>query len=347
MLRTVKPRNARSKRAMDARQPKEVEDPRTCVFVKGTHPGELVTNAMKELMALKRPDAIAFNKKNDIHPFDASSDSQASLEFWSNKNDASLFVVGQSTKKRPNGLTFVRMFDGRVLDMIEVVVDKFISMTEFKTPKSTPGNKPLLHFASDLFETHPRFSQLKSMLISFFNGETIESICLPGIEHVISISLSPTPPTLTTTTSTDLPTTQTTPEDLTSLPKIHIRSYTIKLKASGTRIPKVELTPMGPFFDFSLRRHTPPDPELLKQSLKRPKLKKQDVEKGLGKKRKNMEVDEMGNLRGRVHVAKQDLSRLQTRKMKGLKAHFDDEDAMEEDEGEEDEMSEEKKRRVS
>ncbi|KAJ3563869.1 hypothetical protein NP233_g8657 [Leucocoprinus birnbaumii] len=346
MLRTVKPRNARSKRAMEARQPKEVEDPRTCVFVKGTHTGEVVNNAMKELMALKRPDAITFNKKNDIHPFDASSNSQASLEFWSQKNDASLFLVGQSTKKRPNGLTFVRMFDSRVLDMIEVGVDKFVSMAEFKTPKSTPGNKPLLHFASDLFETHPRFSQLKSMLISFFNGETIESICLPGIEHVISISLSPTPQTLNTAiASADLPTT--TPEDLSSLPKVHIRSYTIKLKASGTRIPKVDLIPMGPFLDLSLRRHTPPDPELLKQALRRPKLKKQDVEKGLGKKRKNFEVDEMGDLRGRVHVAKQDLSKLQTRKMKGLKSQFDEDDEQEAGGDDDVEMPMEKKQRTS
>jgi len=295
-------------------------------------------------MILKRPNATIFNKKNEIHPFDSSSDSQSSLEFWSNKNDASLFLIGQSTKKRPNGLIFIRMFDSRVLDMIEVGVDKFVSMANFKvqiyippmpshhvfvqTPKSTPGNKPLLHFASDLFETHPRFSQLKSMLISFFNGETIESICLPGIDHVISISLAPTPQTLTTA-STDLP--NTTPENPSSLPKVHIRSYTIKLKASGTRIPTVELNPMGPFLDLSLRRYTPPDPELLKQALKRPKLKKQDVEKGLGKKRKNLEVDEMGDLRGRVHVAKQDLSRLQTRKMKGLKSKFEEEDAEEQE----------------
>lgn len=54
--------------------------------------------------------------------------------------------------------------------------------------------------------------------------------------------------------------------------------------------------------------------------MKRPKMKKQDIEKGLGKKKKNVGVDEMGDLRGRVHVGKQDLNKLQTRKMKGLKA---------------------------
>ncbi|KDR82061.1 hypothetical protein GALMADRAFT_90599 [Galerina marginata CBS 339.88] len=327
MLRTIKPKNARSKRALDARQPKEVEDPRTAIFVKGTHTGEVLNNVMRELMALKRPDAVAFNKKNPIHPFDAASTSVASLEFWSGKNDASMFVVGQTTKKRPHGLTFVRMFDGKVLDMAEVGVESWKGMADFKTPKSTPGHKPLMHFASELFDTHPRFVQLKSMLIDFFNGEQIESICLPGLEHVISITCGPTPAALNNATAiayASRPTSGT--EDTSNFPKVHLRTYTIKLLGSGTRIPRVELTPMGPSLDLVLRRHHAADPELLKQAMKRPKLKKTDVEKGLGKKKKNMEVDEMGDLRGQVHVGKQDLGKLQTRKMKGLKAGFDEED---------------------
>jgi ribosome production factor 2 len=85
-------------------------------------------------MALKRPHALSFSKKNVVRPFEDAS----SLEFWANKNDASFFLVGQSTKKRPNGLVFVRMFDGRVLDMCEVGVDSFVSMHEFKArPKSS------------------------------------------------------------------------------------------------------------------------------------------------------------------------------------------------------------------
>jgi ribosome production factor 2 len=79
-------------------------------------------------MTLKRPHAIAFSKKNAIRPFEDTS----SLEFWSQKNDASMFLVGQTTKKRPDGITLVRMFDGRVLDMCEFGVDKFVSMAEFK-----------------------------------------------------------------------------------------------------------------------------------------------------------------------------------------------------------------------
>ena len=47
-----KPKNARSKRALQAREPKEVEDPRTAIFVKGTHAGERVNAAMKELVRI-------------------------------------------------------------------------------------------------------------------------------------------------------------------------------------------------------------------------------------------------------------------------------------------------------
>lgn len=79
-------------------------------------------------MALKRPNAISFSKKNIIRPFEDAS----SLEFWASKNDASLFLIGQSSKKRPNNLVLARMFDNRLLDMCEVGVDSFVSMSQFK-----------------------------------------------------------------------------------------------------------------------------------------------------------------------------------------------------------------------
>jgi len=46
---------------MEARLPKEVEDPRTCVFVKGTHTGEIVNYAMKELVRYSHVSLIYLN----------------------------------------------------------------------------------------------------------------------------------------------------------------------------------------------------------------------------------------------------------------------------------------------
>ena len=50
-----KPKNARSKRVFEAREPKEVEDSRTVIFVKGTHSGERLNGLMAELV---RPNTL-------------------------------------------------------------------------------------------------------------------------------------------------------------------------------------------------------------------------------------------------------------------------------------------------
>ena len=78
-----------------------------------------------------------------------------------------------------------------------------------------------------------------------------------------------------------------------------------------------------------------PDPVLLAASLKRPKLAKKDIESGLGDKKKmrNKQVDDMGDLRGRIHIAKQDLSKLQTRKVRALKKGPEDDGDIEMDDG--------------
>ncbi|KIJ53412.1 hypothetical protein M422DRAFT_58589 [Sphaerobolus stellatus SS14] len=308
MLRATKPKNARSKRAMVAREPKEVEDPRTAIFVKGTSPGQKIMDVMKDLMVLKRPHAVSFSKKNPVHPFDDAS----SLEFWSQKNDASFFVVGQSNKKRPDNLVLARTFDGKVLDMCEVGVEDYVPISHFPGTKCTPGNTPLMHFASELFDAHPRYQQLKSLLLDLFSaGEVGDGIYLKGAEHIISVTVAPT---ADSTTLTDVSSTA-------PLPKVHIRTYSIGLQKSGVRTPYVQLTPHGPFLDLALRRNTEPDSALLELAMKRPKLKKQDIEKGLGKRKRNQEVDEMGDLRGRIHIPTQDLKQLdhKNRRMKGLR----------------------------
>lgn len=68
---------------------------------------------------------------------------------------------------------------------------------------------------------------------------------------------------------------------------------------------------MGPNFDFKVRRRQEADPDMLKASLRRPKVEKRDVEKGLGKKRKNVETDDMGDKVGRIHLGKQEFGKLQ------------------------------------
>lgn len=53
---------------------------------------------------LKDPHCVRMQKKNAIVPFQDPS----SFEFFSSKADASLFVFGSHSKKRPNNLVLVR-----------------------------------------------------------------------------------------------------------------------------------------------------------------------------------------------------------------------------------------------
>lgn len=107
---------------------------------------------------------------------------------------------------------------------------------------------------------------------------------------------------------------------------LHLRTYAIvssspssaSASAAGAS-SSVELEELGPSFDFVLRRRQMPALDRLNASLKRPKTQAEKNRQGKGGAKKNIETDDMGDTVGRVHVGKQDLSKLQTRKMKALK----------------------------
>jgi ribosome production factor 2 len=286
MLRTVKPKTARSKRALKNREPKLVENVKSAMFLKALTSSQLVNDAMADLASLKKPFCVQLQKNNDIHPFEDASP----LEFLSQKNDASLFVFGSHSKKRPHHLTIGRTFDGRLLDQVELALENPRFMREFNSSGGCGlGQKPLFVFSGEQFEQREEYKTLRSLLLDFYRGETADKICLTGLEHVISITADPV-----------------------REGKIALRVYSVQLKKSGTRVPRIELVEMGPSFDFTIDRVRLADPDVLKLAMRKPK-------ELTVKKVKNIDRDEMGDKFGRIHVGKQDISKLQTRKMKGLK----------------------------
>lgn len=68
----------------------------------------------------------------------------------------------------------------------------------------------------------------------------------------------------------------------------------------------------GPAINMSIRRSKLASDDLMKQACRKPKVLKIH-------KKKNISRDAFGTTLGRIHVGKQDLNKLQTRKMKGLK----------------------------
>ncbi|RLV90379.1 Ribosome biogenesis protein RPF2 [Spathaspora sp. JA1] len=313
MIRTIKPKNARSKRALAKKEAKLVENTKSALFVPGSTGNKLLHDAMCDLMALKKPEAKKFGRKNEIRPFEDA----AALEFFAEKNDASLMVFSSNNKKRPNTLIFTRFFNHKVYDMIELSIQQnYKLLQDFKKLTFSIGLKPMFVFNGPAFDSHPVFQHVKSLFLDFYRGEETDLQDVAGLQYVIALSVGEI-------------------EDLNNtndknLPLLHFRVYKLKSYKSGQKLPRIEIDEIGPRFDFKIGRRITPAPEVEKEANRKPKQLEAKV-------KKNVSTDFMGDKVAQIHVGKQDLAKLQTRKMKGLKSKYDQlsEDEEEEDYGEE------------
>uniref|UniRef100_A0A3B1IGM2 Ribosome production factor 2 homolog n=1 Tax=Astyanax mexicanus TaxID=7994 RepID=A0A3B1IGM2_ASTMX len=271
----VKPKTKRSKRFLDHRAPKLLENSKNAMIMKGGNTSETVTQALKDIV-IKIPFSFITNL---LLLF-------LSQEFFSKKTDCSLFLFGSHNKKRPNNLVFGRMFDFHVLDMFEMGIEKFTALKNIKNEKCAEGTKPMLIFAGELFDVDNEYSRLRNVLTDFFRGPVVPAVRLAGLEHILHFTAADG--------------------------KIFMRSYRVLLKKSGCRTPRIELEEIGPSFDFVLRRTHLASDDLYKTAHKQPKGLKP-------KKKKNISHDTFGTKFGRLHMQKQNLDKLQTRKMKGLR----------------------------
>ncbi|KAK6417947.1 rRNA-binding ribosome biosynthesis protein rpf2 [Oleoguttula sp. CCFEE 5521] len=296
-IRQVKPKNARTKRFLDNKAPQNTENPRTTLFLKYSSTSEVVQLVLTDLHALKRPLAVKFSKKNPVHPFEDAT----SLEFFSEKNDASFMVYASHAKKRPHCLTLVRLFDSKILDMLELLVDPETvrTLSQFKNEKARVGLKPLLSFSGSAFDspTANAYTLAKSMFLDMFKGPDVEKLDVEGLQYIMNFSVEED-------------------ENGGVKPMIRMRCYLIRTKKTNSNLPKVELEEMGPRLDFRVGRVKEADPDMLKEAMRKPKSTE-------AKTKKNIETDIIGDKIGRIHVGKQDLAQLQTRKMKGLKRSRD------------------------
>ncbi|KAK5174443.1 rRNA-binding ribosome biosynthesis protein rpf2 [Saxophila tyrrhenica] len=304
-IREIKPKNARTKRFLDNKAPQQNENARQTLFLRYTSTSEITNLLTTDLCSLKKPLSLKFNKKNSIHPFEDAS----SLEFFSEKNDASLVVYSSTSKKRPHCLTLVRFFGYKVLDILELLVqeDTMRTMSQFKNGTARVGLKPLLSFSGSAFEspTANAYTLAKSIFTDMFKGEDVSNVDVEGLQYMMHFSVDEE-------------------EQENVKPMIHLRCYLLRTKrAPNSTLPKVDVEEMGPRADFRVGRVQEADPEMWKEAMKKPKSQE-------AKTKKNIETDIIGDKVGRIHVGKQDLSALQTRKMKGLKRSrdvADDEDA--------------------
>ncbi|KAL6067555.1 rRNA-binding ribosome biosynthesis protein rpf2 [Balamuthia mandrillaris] len=333
-------------RALKKREPKVHENVKSALFLKGPKTSQIITDLLNDLWLLKKPNGVKFSRHNAVRPFE----DETSFEFFSQKNDCSLFAYGSHSKKRPHNLVLGRFFDHHILDMVELGVENFKSMKSFhqvlilsfvlflhisfhsrfpplflfrsSLSPSLPlslllslslslfqflflytililytilsqqskyeaamGSKPCFIFRGSDFEFKEEYRTLSNLLLDFFRGTVYDMVNLAGLDHVIICTAADN--------------------------KVYFRHYSIVLKRTETKLPRVELVEVGPSMDFTVRRTKLASRDLMKQALKVPKEAKPTKEK-------NVSTNVYGKLI-RVHKGRQDFGSIQTRKMKGLK----------------------------
>lgn len=310
--RTAK--NATTRRAVKHYEPKVVENPKRVLFLKGASTTDVVTDAMVDLMAITKPYCKKLAKKNAFYPFEG----RQHLEFLGFKNDCSLFCFGSSNRKRPHNLTIGRQFDFHVLDMVElgiIAADRLDMSSTLGVDAGSVGGKPFFVFDGGEFASDPAFVRLKSLLIDFFRGGNDVEINLDGCDRALFFSLrSQNGEDACVAPSIDCYTNKPPAEKGNTV--LCMRHYAVKKPSAASGVPKriknVQLYDVGPNFDFELRRVSFATPQEFKVACRVPR----ETLATMRSTADNVQSDGLNNLRGQLHVGKQDVSELNLRRFK-------------------------------
>ena len=273
------------------------EGAKNALLLKGISCSQAMANVLQELRAMQAPNVKLLSKKNQIVPFE--TEGQQSLEFLSTKNDAALFAVASSNKKRPANLVMGRTFDHQILDLAELNILRFKSMKDYggQVPKKKIGSKPLLLFVGDTWDQQEDYRNLRSLLTDFYRGDVVDKLVVAGLDHLITYTLAAAPVSGTDTTQTLL----------------HQRTYFCQLKKDPTsNTPVPYLQNCGPDLDYRLGRTQWAEPDLYKAARVLPTQLKR-------KKVKNQSTNLFGETIGRLHLSKQNVDQMGGRKVKALR----------------------------
>ncbi|XP_076953727.1 ribosome production factor 2 homolog [Bidens hawaiensis] len=275
MLSIKTPKSLRAKRALEKRAPKLVELEKKTLILHGTKTSNTLNAVLTEIYHLKKDNSVKYSRRNDnIRPFEAGG--ETSLEFYSLKTDCSLFVFGSHSKKRPDNLVIGRTYDHHIYDLVEVGVENFKSLSSCSYDKKIApliGSKPFFAFIGEGFENVEELKHLKEVLLDLFRGQVVSNLNLAGLDCVY----------VCTAVGSN---------------KVVFTHCALRLKKSGTVVPKVELVEVGPTMDLVVRRHRLPDESLKKEAMKvAPEL--------IQRKVKNVSKDAIAGKVGKIYVPDQ------------------------------------------
>ena len=151
--------------------------------MRGKKVSQDVLELMKDLHMQRGNDIskLFLRTGKDIHPFDDIGP----LESMASKQGCALFVAGTQQKKRPNNITFGRLFDDHILDLFEFGVSGYHSMNAFKCIDINVHLKPILLFQGEQFDFSVKHMRFKNYLIDFFKMADYEEANIAELKRVM------------------------------------------------------------------------------------------------------------------------------------------------------------------
>jgi len=242
------------RRQWEAKQPLEIENPKNCMFVRGSTCNDVVTLFLKDIMAIKKPLVTTYMQKSknvNCNPFIDPT----TIEFFSLKADCSLFLYGSHSKKNPDNLIFGRLFEHHILDMVEFRLVDYRPIELWDKEMNRAGSKPCFILSGPEFQDDEDFKKIGNLMVDFFRGEVVDNVNLAGIDHVYGLSVDNG--------------------------KILFRHYKINFKKSGGKVPRVELDEIGPSFDIVPKRKQFASIDLFKKTLPKKRKGKKKLQRML------------------------------------------------------------------
>ncbi len=286
--KAVEAKTRKGRRHLESIAPQAVEHVKKLLLMLGHTSSAQLKDILVDLKHLRDSgECVHYTRKNQgVMPFEAGG--ETTLEFLTKKTDCGAFVVGSHSKKRPHNLVLGRVYDDKIFDLLEVGVVRYHAGLASKRVFSP---KPCFVFSGSEFDGPPSSSahaQLKNFFVDAFRGRVVDSINLKGIDRVIFFTCAPDNANV-----------------------VLMRHYAIRLKRSGTRVPRVHLEDIGPSLDLRIRRRQEAPYDLYKEATPA-------IDAALRKKKeKNVTDSELDGAVGRVWLKPQDLQSLPLKKPKG------------------------------
>jgi ribosome production factor 2 len=179
------------------------------------------------------------------------------------------------------------LFNFKVLDMFEFEVTNYIPISYFSEKVLIDScMKPVIIFQGDLFETDFQLERMRKFFLDLFKLHDVDEVNISELRRVMIISIA---------------------EDR----EIKIRSFQVEGQIKEFSLDHLQLTEVGPSLNLKVRNIHLASKEFYDLALRQPK-------EALIKKEKNIENNALGEKRGRIHMAKQNLNAVSLKKYKKI-----------------------------